>query len=132
MSIFPTEEDKRHSYVILSFIIGFCFALIIFKFELPVTDGIALIAACVAIAALLWQINTSINQSKIQTYLTYTQRYRDIVINFPIGVESSTFNLPTDDEQLDSLLRWLRAYFDLCSEQKNRGQRAIVSNIWYC
>ncbi len=98
---------------------------------MDITNCIALVTALIAIFALLWQIWTSNKQSKMQTYLVYTQRYHDIAVNFPIGVESATFHLPQDEKEKENILRWLRAYFDLCSEQYYLNEKKLIDNkVW--
>ena len=131
MKIFPSKEDKLNGIAILSFCIGFYLAIWLFNFNIDLVDSIALMTALIAVAALLWQINANTSQAKMQTYLTYTQRYQDIVINLPIGVESSTYNLPSDDDEKEKILRWLRAYFDLCSEQYHLNEKKLIDKkVW--
>ena len=98
-------------------------------------EYISLGAVFVAVLALAWQVHLSNNQSKMQTFLTYTQRYQDIVINLPIGVESDDFSLDgLEGKEREELLRWLRAYFDLCSEEyylnKNKLVDAKAWQLW--
>ena len=98
---------------------------------MDISNYIALGTALVAIAGLFWQIWTSNKQSKMQTFLTYTQRYQDIVIHLPIGVESDKFELTKDPKEREDILRWLRSYFDLCSEEYYLNQSSLVDGkVW--
>lgn len=98
---------------------------------MKISDYIALCAAIVAIVALAWQIWTSNKQSKMHTFLAYTQRYQDIVKNFPIGVESKDFELSKEKNEKESLLRWMRSYFDLCSEEYYLNENKFIDNkVW--
>ena len=103
------------------------------KMDAP--EYISLGAVFVAVVALAWQVHLSNAQSKMQTFLTYTQRYQDIVINLPIGVESESFSLEgIESKDREEILRWLRAYFDLCSEEyylnKNNLVDARAWRLW--
>jgi hypothetical protein len=97
-----------------------------------ITEIISLTAVVVAILALGWQIRTSNKQSKMQTFLTYTERYQEIVLNLPIGMESEDFSIENFDEKTqEKILKWLRAYFDLCSEEYYlKNNRLIDKEAW--
>lgn len=89
-------------------------------------------AMIIAILALVWQIHQSNKQSKMNFFSIYTQRYQDIVINLPIGLESKEFSLDSfSDEKKEEILRWIRAYYDLCSEEYHLNKDGLISNkIW--
>lgn len=95
-------------------------------------EYISLGAVFVAVLALAWQVHLSNNLSKMQTFLTYTQRYQDIVINLPIGVESERFSIEgMEDKEREQILRWLRAYFDLCSEEYYlKNNKLVDEKVW--
>ena len=81
----------------------------------------------IAVLALSWQVHLSNKQSKMQTFLTYTQRYQDIIINLPVGVESDSFSIEgLEEKERERILRWLRAYFDLCSEEYYLNKNKLV------
>ena len=90
--------------------------------------------AIIAVLALCWQIIQSNRQSRMQSFLIYTQRYQDILINLPIGVESKNFTLDKDEKEREHMLRWLRAYFDLCSEEYHLHKTGLIQkkvwNLW--
>ena len=99
---------------------------------MDIKDYIALAAVVVAVGAMAWQLRLSNKQSKMQTFLTYTQRYQDIIINMPVGIESDNFSIENlEEKEREHLLRWLRAYFDLCSEEYFLNQNKLVdTNAW--
>jgi len=98
---------------------------------MDISDYIALTAALIAIAALFWQIRTSNQQSKMQTFLVYTQRYQDILLNLPSGIEASDFDMADGVEDKEVFLRYLRAYFDLCSEQFYLHEKGFIDDkVW--
>jgi len=71
-------------------------------------------------------------QSRMQTFLAYTQRYQDIIVNLPVDVESDTYSLdelPEADK--DDFLRWLRSYYDLCSEEFYlNDEKMLDRKVW--
>ncbi|WP_051305594.1 lipase chaperone [Desulfogranum mediterraneum] len=91
-------------------------------------ESISFFTAVIAVCALGWQIYQSNKQSKMQTFMTYTQRYQDILINLPVGVESIEFKFPVEKEEKELILRWLRAYFDLCSEEYFLNKNGLIQN----
>ncbi len=83
---------------------------------------VAAIAAVVGIIITTLSLRTSIDQFKKQLQLTvfsdYTKRYQEIILNFPESINQDDFdfnNLETGIK--DKTLRYMRAYFDLCSEE---------------
>lgn len=92
---------------------------------------ISIITALIAVSALIWQIRTNNKQSKMQTFLVYTQRYQDIFINLPSGIESNDFDINNGEYDKEMFLRNLRAYFDLCSEQYQLHKRGLIDDkVW--
>jgi len=89
-------------------------------------------AMLIAILALVWQMHQNNKQAKLNFFTTYTQRYQDIVINLPIGVESDTYSLESiKNKEKEKTLRWLRAYFDLCSEEYHLYKEGLINKkIW--
>ncbi|NTU49692.1 MAG: hypothetical protein HGA87_02145 [Desulfobulbaceae bacterium] len=89
-------------------------------------------AVIVAIAALAYQIYQSNIQARLQNFTNYTQRYQDIFLNLPIDIESNSYNLDKlDKDKKEETLRWIRAYFDLCSEEFYLNQnRYLDKNVW--
>ena len=85
---------------------------------MTIGEIIALSAALTALGALSWQIWQSTRQAKMQIFIVYTQRYHDIMLKLPIDVESSDFNIDSlEPANKAALLRAMRAYYDLCSEE---------------
>ena len=82
------------------------------------------------------QYKISIDQYKEQLQLTvftdYTKRYQDIVINFPECINEEDFDFNKLDKDVkEKTLRYMRAYFDLCSEECFLyGQGKIGENTW--
>jgi len=132
--LFASENEHKIFLSIISFLVGISVGLgsIVFEVNVDASDYIALSAALVAVAALCWQVRESNKQSKMQTFLTYTQRYQDVLVNLPIEIENSTFKPSEDEKEKEITLRWLRAYFDLCSEQYYLSRRKLIDLVvWH-
>lgn len=100
---------------------------------MDIADYIALGAVFVALIALIRQMYLHDKQSKIHTYLTYTQRYQEIAIHLPIGVEADGFSLEKySTDEKEEILRWLRAYFDMCSEEFYLHDNELVDEQVWC
>jgi len=95
-----------------------------------------MVAAIAAVAGVVFTIIAlliSINQFKKQLQLTffsdYTKRYQKICLNFPESINQDEFdfeNLQPDIK--DKTLRYMRAYFDLCSEEYFLHKKGSIDN----
>tara|TARA_R100001039_G_scaffold31506_1_gene24106 strand:+ start:467 stop:883 length:417 start_codon:yes stop_codon:yes gene_type:complete len=57
-------------------------------------------------------------QLRLSFFSEYTKRYQEIIINLPSTINSKEFDFDhLDEEEKDKTLRYMRAYFDLCSEE---------------
>ena len=87
----------------------------------PVTmqNGIAAGAVFIALLALFIQSRATQRQLRLQNFAEYTKRYQEIILHFPESINEPTFSLEglPSKEQRDTTLRYMRAYFDLCSEE---------------
>jgi len=97
------------------------------------TEMISLFAVLTALGALWWQIRQNTRQARMQTFLAYTQRYQDIMASLPISIEYDDFSLDTlEAEEKESALRWIRAYYDLCSEEFYlKEQHLVDAAVWH-
>jgi hypothetical protein len=78
------------------------------------------------------QLNLFTTQLKLNFFNEYTKRYQEIILNFPenINSENFDFNQLTKSER-NKTLRYMRAYFDLCSEEYNLHKRELIDDeIW--
>ena len=100
-------------------------------FSLTLGDILTVGALMVGIIGILWQIHEHNRQSKLTIFTIYTQRYQNIVINFPIEIEQDDFILDDHIANDRMLLVWIRAYFDLCSEEfQLHKDKLIDQHIW--
>ena len=71
-------------------------------------------------------------QLKLSFFADYTKRYQEIMLNLPLNLHSADFDfdkLPEDVK--DKTLRYMRSYFDLCSEEYDLWQAGYIEErIW--
>jgi len=96
-------------------------ALIVSTIVIIITGG----ALCFTIARFKKQLQLSF-------FADYTKRYQEIILNFPESINSKDFDLgELEDSVRDKTLRYMRAYFDLCSEEYFLWQKGnIDNNTW--
>jgi hypothetical protein len=65
-------------------------------------------------------------------FSTYTQRYQEISLNFPVNINDANFSYEAlDKKERDNALRYMRVYFDLCSEEFFLNERGhIDEDVW--
>ncbi|MCO6449720.1 MAG: hypothetical protein J5I90_02915 [Caldilineales bacterium] len=85
---------------------------------MEIRDYIALGALLATFIVFIFQVHDNAKQVRLKNFTTYTKRYQDIFLNLPIDIDSDDFGLKKLTEN-ENTLRWLRAYFDLCSEECN-------------
>ena len=77
------------------------------------------IAGLAITATALWiTISHFKKQLHLNFFADYTKRYQEIILNFPETINQKDFDLSKlDSKTRDKTLRYMRAYFDLCSEE---------------
>lgn len=75
------------------------------------------------------QIN---KQIKLNFFSEYTKRYEDIISNFPENINEESFSYENlASEKKDKTMRYMRIYFDLCSEEFFlREKDRIEKYVW--
>lgn len=64
------------------------------------------------------QHTSLLQQMKLASFTDYTKRYEQIVLSFPEEIHQSDFQLTAlEKADRDYILKYMRAYFDLCSEE---------------
>lgn len=96
------------------------------------SDWIQFALLFVTALALLWQIYRSNQLAHLENFRSYTERYQDIFLKLPVGIEDDDFQLALlRDDEKENLLRWIRAYFDLCSEEYYLQRRGyLCRDVW--
>ena len=81
-------------------------------------DIATIIGVFVTSGALLYTIKSFKTQLQLNFFAEYTKRYQEIILNFPENINKDDFLFDNlNDEVKDKTLRYMRAYFDLCSEE---------------
>ena len=104
---------------------------------MPITDWITFgstivtgLGVGVSIIALWLQLKKLNDQLMLQHFADYTKRYQEIFQRFPEEIHDPGFDLH-GWQDYNSIMRVLRAYFDLCFEQWYlHTQRMIDDRIW--
>ena len=79
---------------------------------------VSIVGVFITAVALLFTVKSFQKQLQLNFFSEYTKRYQEITLNFPESINAFDFNYETlSDEKRDKTLRYMRAYFDLCSEE---------------
>lgn len=91
---------------------------------------VSAIGVFVSIIALICTIRQTQQQQKLLFFADYTKRYQEIVLHFPIDIYSEDFNFDKlKTEAKEEVLRYFRAYFDLCSEEYHLQKRGKIDKV---
>lgn len=82
----------------------------------------------VAVAAIIITQISANKQNRIQMFAEYTRRYQDIFMNMPDDIYDGTAKVDNRTQ------RYMRLYFDLCSEEYHLWKEKVVPdkvwNLW--
>lgn len=70
------------------------------------------------VGALFFTVRNFRKQLQLNFFGEYTKRYQEIILNFPESINDIDFDfekLPAEEK--NKTLRYMRVYFDLCSEE---------------
>lgn len=81
------------------------------------------------------QSNLMRQQMKVNLFADYTKRYQEITLNLPENINEEDFDLhklKRDDLAIyNKTLRYMRVYFDLCSEEFHlKKNNRIDKSVW--
>ena len=81
------------------------------------------------------QLQVFTDQLRLNFFADYTKRYQNISINLPANICDADFDFSKlDEEKRNNTYKYLRAYFDLCSEEFDLKQGGYIDegvwNIW--
>lgn len=96
------------------------------------TDIIAISAILVTILVNAFQIKQNTKQLKLQFFSEYTSRYQNILLNLPVNIFSEEFQIKKlNPEDQQSMYKYLRMYFDLCSEEFYLSrEKKVAQKVW--
>lgn len=100
---------------------------ITFQNELDVTQVVIALLTLISIGIIFFfnrsqikqlkkQFSIQIDQIKQGYFADYTKRYQEIILHFPENINTDNFDLSKEVNR-DQIMRYLRVYFDLCSEE---------------
>jgi|TARA_R100000789_G_C2943013_1_gene132660 hypothetical protein len=102
--------------------------------EILTTIGlvIALFAAIYSIHTNKIQTKAFNKQLKLNFFTEYTRRYQEIILNLPENINDGDFDFNSLDEDVkNKTLRYMRAYFDLSSEEYDLYKSGYLDKkIW--
>jgi hypothetical protein len=86
-----------------------------------------------SIIVIIYELKKKNEYTKLDFFEEYTKRYSEIMLNLPNCVHEQYFDYEQHSEQTENILRYMRAYFDLCSEelylyQQNRIDKYVWEN----
>lgn len=90
------------------------------------------IAVFMTAIGLIYTIRSFNKQQKLIVFMDYTKRYQEICLNFPENINEVDFSFDKLDKGTrEKTLRYMRAYFDLCSEEYHLYlQKHIDKKTW--
>ena len=91
-----------------------------------------ILIATIGLLTLSWNMHQSNIQSRLSFFQNYTNRYHKIMINLPVEIKSDSYSLlSVDEKEREILVRWIRAFYDLCSEEYYLNQMGYVDKeVW--
>lgn len=79
--------------------------------------------------ALWFTVNSFKKQLQLNFFADYTKRYQEITLNFPESINEKNFKIDSLKPEIkDKTLRYMRAYFDLCSEEYYLWKKESIDN----
>lgn len=109
------------------------------KINASVSDIIQVIIAAITAAGIIIAISANQNQLKtfndqlkLNFFADYTKRYQEIILNFPENINEADFDLQKlDKDARSNALKYMRAYFNLCSEEFHLNKEAHIDPaVW--
>lgn len=94
-------------------------------------SGIAALGGVIVSILALWkQMRKLSDQLMIQQFSDYTKRYQEIILHFPEDINENSFVL-SNRMDYDQVMRYMRAYFDMCYEQWFLNTRTLLDEkMW--
>jgi hypothetical protein len=84
----------------------------------PIMMMATLITVIITAIALWITVKQFKKQLQLNFFAEYTKRYQEITLNFPENINETNFDFTKLDKEIyEKTLRYMRAYFDLCSEE---------------
>ena len=79
---------------------------------------VSVLTLIITTTALIVTIRHFKKQLQLNFFADYTKRYQEIILNFPEEINEADFRISQlPDDVRERTRRYMRAYFDLCSEE---------------
>lgn len=93
---------------------------------------LAIIGLIITIIFNLRQLKINNKQLKLSLFAEYTRRYQDIILNLPENIHLQDFDFKKlTAEERSKTLKYIRVYFDLCSEEYDLFKSGCVEKrVW--
>ena len=79
---------------------------------------ISIVGVLITALALWFTVRSFKKQLQLSFFADYTKRYQEITLNLPESINEKDFSFETlSPEERGKTLKYMRAYFDLCSEE---------------
>ena len=90
---------------------------------------VSTVGMLVTAVALWFTVSSFKKQLQLNFFADYTKRYQEIILNFPERINEENFKIQTlDEKEKNKTLRYMRAYFDLCSEEYFLWRKGNIDN----
>jgi hypothetical protein len=90
---------------------------------------VSIVGVIITALALWFTVRSFKDQLQLSFFADYTKRYQEITLNFPESINEKDFSFEgLSPEVRDKTLRYMRAYFDLCSEEYFLWRKKHIDN----
>ena len=90
---------------------------------------VSTIVMLITAVALWFTVSSFKKQLQLNFFADYTKRYQEITLNFPESINEENFKIENLDTEIkNKTLRYMRAYFDLCSEEYFLWKKGNIDN----
>lgn len=90
---------------------------------------VSTIGMLITAVALWFTVSSFKKQLQLNFFADYTKRYQEIILNFPESINEENCKIESLDKEIkDKTLRYMRAYFDLCSEEYYLWKKGNIDN----
>lgn len=94
-----------------------------------IAEMVSIIGVFITAIALWVTVRSFQKQLQLNFFSEYTRRYQEITLNFPESINEENFDYDSlSTEVKDKTLRYMRAYFDLCSEEYFLKRKSNIDN----
>lgn len=94
--------------------------------------AVSVVSLLISVAFLWFTVSSFKKQLQLNFFADYTKRYQEIILNFPESINAKNFQIDNLDAEIkNKTLRYMRVYFDLCSEEYYLWtKRKIDNDTW--